>query len=1009
MSTQRVTAILVVHDGATWLPETVASIASQTRSADRVMAIDTGSVDASAKLLKGARIPIIALDREVGFGEAVTHAVSQLPPTTDSQSEWLWILHDDCALDKRALERLLQAVAERPNVAIAGPKLLGWHDRTHLLEVGISLATNGARWTGLEPNEYDQGQRDGIHEVLAVSTAGALIRRDVYEELGGFDKNLELFRDDVDFGWRARVAGHSVIIVTDARGFHAQASATERRNVDVKGALLHRPLLLDRRNAAYVLLANSSIWILPLLVIQLLAGSIFRSIGYLFAKLPGYASDEILAVLSLIIKPAELIAARRARKLNRFISSRVIAPFIPSRYQQFRSSLTRAIESFRVKLLPDHSEVAATSALEINEDEDLLTPAAGHSWFRIFTQPIVAVATVVVALSLVWSRHRLGSLSGGALALSPQNSVDLFKLYIASWHDVAMGSGLSTPVWVVLVGIASFLTFGNVALFISLLFLAAPLLLLLSAHRFLKRFSSNGWLTAGAGALYAFSPISIAAINSGRLGLLIFLLGAPFALQALLYWHEIHTWSLRKISGTTLLIWLLYSFNPSVLLMVVSAIFFSASRDYLKAGKNWRDQEFLSRITRYVTLLFVPFLLEAPHSFSIFIRPLKLVGEIGIPVAGGGPNMALLANPGGLGSLPWWCISPITVVLMITFFSSTVARRFATLGMTFLLAGVFLSSFVAIGNGSTAPSRVSSGTFIGAATLLAIVAAVAMFDKIKARLEKSHINYRHVAIASVLSLTFFYSITALSWLVTAGADSPLRATSKKVLPAFLAIEKEAKTVVLRPYRDNGDVTLSYYISRGRPVTLGEPDVAPANNRVLSQAIEGLVDNTGVASSAILANYGIKYVYLKNPVLEDVAQTIDGLGGFSRTSATKSGIVWKVIKETGRLTFVDYSGKVSVLQSQGVRAFVDNPGTLTLAETYSDGWQVFQDGFRAAKIKNDNGLPTFEITSGGEISIAHEGRVRRGWISFFIIVLTTMIVLALPAGRRKSQIADRELA
>jgi hypothetical protein len=99
----------------------------------------------------------------------------------------------------------------------------------------------------------------------------------------------------------------------------------------------------------------------------------------------------------------------------------------------------------------------------------------------------------------------------------------------------------------------------------------------------------------------------------------------------------------------------------------------------------------------------------------------------------------------------------------------------------------------------------------------------------------------------------------------------------------------------------------------------------------------------------------------------------------------------------------------VLQSQGVRAFVDNPGTLTLAETYSDGWQVFQDGFRAAKIKNDNGLPTFEITSGGEISIAHEGRVRRGWISFFIIVLTTMIVLALPAGRRKSQIADRELA
>ena len=77
MSTQRVTAILVVHDGATWLPEVVTSLATQTRSADRAMAVDTGSVDASAKLLKGARIPTISLDREIGFGEAISYAVGQ--------------------------------------------------------------------------------------------------------------------------------------------------------------------------------------------------------------------------------------------------------------------------------------------------------------------------------------------------------------------------------------------------------------------------------------------------------------------------------------------------------------------------------------------------------------------------------------------------------------------------------------------------------------------------------------------------------------------------------------------------------------------------------------------------------------------------------------------------------------------------------------------------------------------------------------------------------------------
>ena len=75
MSTQHVTALLVVHDGATWLPEVVASIASQKHSADQILALDTGSLDSSPKLLKGARIPVATLDREIGFVEIMGRPV----------------------------------------------------------------------------------------------------------------------------------------------------------------------------------------------------------------------------------------------------------------------------------------------------------------------------------------------------------------------------------------------------------------------------------------------------------------------------------------------------------------------------------------------------------------------------------------------------------------------------------------------------------------------------------------------------------------------------------------------------------------------------------------------------------------------------------------------------------------------------------------------------------------------------------------------------------------------
>lgn len=1011
MSRHSVTALLVVHDGATWLPEVVASLTSQSHKADHIIAIDTGSVDASAKLLKGARIATYQLDRETGFGQALSYAVSQLPKRASDKHEWLWILHDDCAFDPVALESLLRAVDDQPQIAMVGPKLLGWHDRTHLLEVGISLATNGARWTGLEHSEYDQGQRDGVHEVLAVSTAGALIRRDIFEELGGFDKNLELFRDDVDFGWRARVAGHSVVVATDAIGYHAQASANERRSVDVKGALLHRPLLLDRRNAAYVLLANSSIWALPLLTLQLIAGAVTRSIGYLFAKLPGYASDEILAILSLLIQPNELLAARRDRRKKRLISSRVVAPFIPSRFAQLRSATSHSLDALREKLLPDKKLITDYSVLDtdVDEDEDLLTPTTQRSWRLFFTRPLVATALLIGLVTLFWSRYRFGDISGGALPVAPESWRDLFKLYIASWHDIAMGSGLSTPPWVLVIATLSILTFGNVSALIAILFLLAPLAMFFTSHRYFAKFTTNRWLSAGAAALYALSPVAIAAINAGRLGVVVLLFLIPFAASYAAAWRDIQSWDWRRIFGLCLYIWLLYIFNPSVLLLILIITAFSIAQDFLAAGRNYRDLLFVQRLIRRVTTLLIPIALAAPGSFAIFFNPSILVSEIGFTTPGGGPNLALFANPGGPGSLPWWIISPISLILLVTYFSTTAARRFATPGIAALLLGSFLSSLVISGNGSTSTSRVFPGVFISIATLLAIAAAVVMFDKIRSRLEQSHINFRHLSVALILLMSLTYSASTIFWLTTQGADSPTRNHSEQVLPAYLAIEEDAKTVIIRPYRQNGERTLSYYISRGREITLGEPDIAPSDNPVISRAIEGLIDNTGVTSSKVLAKYGIKYIFLKNPASKEVVQTIDGLGGFNRTSATESGIVWRVLAETGRIKFIDYSDNVEILESKGVRSFVPAPGTITLAETYSDAWQIYQDGFQLAKIKNENGLPTFEVTTGGDILIVHDGTARRAWISFFIIILVTVIVLALPAGRRKSEISERELA
>jgi GT2 family glycosyltransferase len=1005
----RVTAVLVSHNGAVWLPEVVAALTSQTRPIDLITAVDTGSQDASTKLLKSARIPFMSADVQTGFGEAVSLAVDKLPNPVDH--EWIWLIHDDCAPAPTALAELLAAVDDRPQVVMIGPKLLGWHDRTHLLEAGISIAGNGARWTGLEPLEYDQGQHDGIYDVLAVSTAGALIRRDVFEELDGLDPNLTLFRDDVDFGWRARAAGHSVMVATSAVAFHAQASATERRVVEVDGAFLHRPLLLDRRNAAYVLLANSSWWILPWLVIQILGSAIARAIGYLIAKLPGYAADEILAVGALIIRPGSLIAARKMRRKQRFVSARVIAEFIPPRWSQIRLASESAIETLRSKLFPENVQVSAPSVLDSNEDEDLLTPVNTNHWFAIFKRPEVIGFLLIAIISLLNSRNRFGALVGGALPISPSGATDLWRTYFESWHQVGMGSSVATPTWVAITATASLVFLGKVQFLITTFFLVAPILMMFTVSKLLKRLTNNPWISVPAAFLYAISPVAIAAISTGHIATVLFLILAPYVALLLRDIEKIEEFTWRKIAGISLLLAVLYGFSLMIFVIGLMAGLVSTLSDYEKHAKEANSQFYLHRLQKRAALIFIPFLMNVPYSLEALVHPNRLLVEPGLLVSGGGPFLTLLGNPGGANALPVWLVSPILLVLIVSLFSSTHAHRIAEYGVGALVLAVILSALSVSTHGNEGSTKVWSGSVIVLVTLAAISAGTVLLDRLRETLVLSHVHYRHILSALLLFTTFAYSVAAIGWSVTKGADSLVQTNRETVMPAFLSVEKDTKILVLREVGSENAKKIQYQLSRGKDISLGEPDVAPAQNSAIAEAARGLIDGSGVSSSSTLSDFGVKYLFVKAPFKKEIIRTIDGLGGFTRTSATALGVVWKVSAPASRLMFVGTDGVRKELQAGevGARTYVPSAGTLILTETYNRSWQILENGYRLDRSKNEQGLPTFKVTEAGEISLIHDGTTRRAWLSLQLIFFVVVLVMALPAGRRKSEISEKELA
>src|SRR4051812_21317161 len=110
----RVTAVVVAHDGARWLPDVLRAVGTQTRPAQRVVAVDTGSTDESYDLLVAAlgADRVLRLPASTGYGAAVAAALAHadevapdgsLPRRRAADEEqrefvpWVWLLHDDSA------------------------------------------------------------------------------------------------------------------------------------------------------------------------------------------------------------------------------------------------------------------------------------------------------------------------------------------------------------------------------------------------------------------------------------------------------------------------------------------------------------------------------------------------------------------------------------------------------------------------------------------------------------------------------------------------------------------------------------------------------------------------------------------------------------------------------------------------------------------------------------------------------------------------------------------------
>jgi GT2 family glycosyltransferase len=1010
-----VTAVIVAHDGAAWVPRLTEALRAQTRPVQRVVGVDTGSRDRSGAMLAEAlgQGSVFGMDRGTGYGAAVAHALrhraasTYLPPAPDapgSRIEWVWLLHDDCEPEPDALARLLAGADETPAAAVFGPKVLDWSDRDVLLEAGVSIDRAGRRITGIEPREVDQGQHDGDRDALAVGSAGLLVRRDVWEHLGGFDPGLLLYRDDLDFCWRVQAAGFRVRVITDAVIYHAEASARNRR----QASAAPRRGRQDRRNGLLVLLTNLPAGPMLAALAGNLVLSMLRTVFFLLAKRPGAARDEFMAVVGVVGHPLRLLAARRRRSAGRRAAySRLRADIPPGR------SLRRMAE-FATSALSRKSPVDTVGthhATDDPTDDDSLLVDTGLVQ-RLLTNPGVLVFLALAVIAVAAERRLLSvsPLSGGQLAPPWGGASALWSEYLQGFHPAGIGSAASTPPYVLVMALLATLLAGKPWLAVDVILLGCIPLAGVTAYLASRRITRLVTVRVWAAMAYALLPVGMGAVAAGRLGTALALVLLPvIGLVAARVFTLGRRRARRAAWAASVLVAVVAAFVPLVLLLTAVAMVIGAA--VYRRGRP-------SVVIDAAIVAVVPVLLLLPWSLVLVTHPAQLFMEAGLQ----SPGLAsahlparslLLLSPGGPGLPPYWVMAGLLLAAVVALLASGRALVLAgwAVALLGLVAAAALSRVIVVSSagGVAAPAWPGPALALAATGLLVAVAAAG--DALPGLLGRG--RWRGPGGIALLALCAVACtapvLAAASWLAT-GVRGPVAPSAGPVLPEFVSVSASTglrlRTLVLRA-GPHGQVT--YMVLRDSDPLLGASDLsssAPAQ-RALNLSVAALTAPHGgqvLDQGRALARFGIGYVLMPAPVSAPLARLLDGVPGLRPVSTTSQFQLWRVTGTPARVTVTGPNGTVVAVSSgtlsvSGAKAPAAG-GTLVLAEP-AGAWAATLNGRPLTPLAApvDGWAQGFRLPpGGGTLSIGRGQLGRLGVVALELLAVVIVVTLGLPGAR-----------
>lgn len=261
----RVSIVVPNYNGIAFMEACLRALLDDAPQAE-ILVVDNGSTDGSRELLEEQfpEVAVIALDRNYGFCRAANEGMKA------ASAPYVILLNNDTEVLPGFTRELVKALDRDKSVFSAAAKMIQMYHPEKIDDAGNFYCALG--WAFARGKDRPVESYEEPDEIFAGCGGAVIYRKSVLEEIGYLDEAHFAYLEDIDLGYRAKIAGYRNVYIPTAKVYHVGSGTSGSRYNEFK-------VSLSSRNSVYLAYKNMPFLQLVLNAPLLLAGF---AIKYLF-------------------------------------------------------------------------------------------------------------------------------------------------------------------------------------------------------------------------------------------------------------------------------------------------------------------------------------------------------------------------------------------------------------------------------------------------------------------------------------------------------------------------------------------------------------------------------------------------------------------------------------------------------------------------------------------------------------------------------------------------------